>query len=44
MYYTLLRLYVQGSLSKAGLKNAVAKGWISETEYEDITGDEYAAN
>jgi hypothetical protein len=40
MYRTIKRIY-----DKTGdieyVKKAVAKGWITEEEYKDITGEEY---
>lgn len=43
MYATLKRLYNDGNgpLDKAGLKNAIGNGWITEEEYKEITGDKY---
>ncbi len=29
--------------SKQWVRDAVAKGWITETEYEEITGEKYEA-
>lgn len=42
MYARLKRLYKAGRLDKAGLQKAVEKGWISEEEYQEITGEAYA--
>lgn len=42
MYERLKRLYRQDRITKAGLKKAVEKGWISEEEYQEITGEAYA--
>lgn len=42
MYETLKRLYNAGRLNRAGLKKAVKKGWITEIQYEEITGESYA--
>lgn len=36
MYYTLLRLYNEGRLTEKGLSNAVAKGWITEEQKQEI--------
>lgn len=36
MYSTLKRLYLQGRLTDAQLDNAVAKGWISAEQAEEI--------
>lgn len=33
--------YDGGYWNEARVKNAVAKGWITEDEYETITGDSY---
>lgn len=33
--------YNGGYWSEARVKNAVAKGWITENEYEEITGAHY---
>lgn len=38
MFETLMRLYVTGKLSVAGLANAVIKGWITEAQKQDIMG------
>lgn len=36
MYNTLRRLYLTGKLDEEGLKNAVAKGWITEEQKKEI--------
>lgn len=36
MYNTLLRLYTTGKLSEKGLQNAVAKGWITVAQEQEI--------
>jgi len=36
MYFTLKRMYEAGTLNETHLDNAVAKGWISEIEKEEI--------
>lgn len=41
MYERLKRLYRQDRITKAGLKKAVEKDWISEEEYQQITGEAY---
>ncbi len=41
MYKRLKKLYEDGRLTKTGMKNAVKKGWITEAEYEEITGEAY---
>lgn len=33
--------YVTGVWSIDRVKNAVAKGWITDGEFEEITGEEY---
>ena len=33
--------YERGLWSKVRVRNAVVKGWISETEYAEITGEKY---
>ena len=43
MYDRLKRLYDDGMLSIAGLARAVVLGWIDATQYEEITGQAYAA-
>ncbi len=42
MYARIKRLYDARKLTKDGVRNAVAKGWITEAEYQTITGEEYA--
>lgn len=34
--------YDDGLWSKGWLRNAVVKGWITGSEYEEITGETYA--
>lgn len=42
MFERLTRLYNAKRLTKnKGLKNAVKNGWITEDQYEEITGDVY---
>lgn len=43
MYSRLKRLYNEGRLTKDQLKNAVSKGWITEEQYEEITGDPFSS-
>jgi hypothetical protein len=45
MYQTLVRLYNGGAgpLTIDGLKRAVSLGWISTTEYQQISGEAYEA-
>lgn len=41
--YEKVRGYYDGGFwNEARVKNAVAKGWITESEYEEITGAGYA--
>ena len=35
--------YDMGLWSKAKVKNAVVKNWITAAEYEEITGEPYSA-
>lgn len=35
--------YDNGLWSKAKVKNAVVKGWITAAEYKEITGEDYSA-
>lgn len=42
MYDYLKRLYFEGRLSDAGLDNAVAKGWITQAEADQIRADKAA--
>jgi hypothetical protein len=39
MYEYLKRLYLAGSLSDAGLQNAVTKGWITQAQADQIRAD-----
>lgn len=41
MYERLKRLYNAKRLTKTSLKNAVKNGWITEDQYQEITGDVY---
>ena len=36
------KYYDNGLWSKAKVKNAVVKGWITAAEYEEITGEPYS--
>ena len=36
MYYTIKRIYLEGRINDAGLDKAVAKGWITEAQEEEI--------
>lgn len=38
MFETLKRLYHDGTIGMAQLKNAVTKGWITEEEKQEIIG------
>lgn len=42
MYDYLRRLYLAGSLSDAGLQNAVTKGWITQAQADQIRADKAA--
>lgn len=39
MYATLHRLYLAGSLTDAGLDNAVTKKWITQAQADQIRAD-----
>lgn len=41
MFETLKRLYNEGRLSDEGLANAVVKGWITQEQYTEISGNPY---
>lgn len=41
MFDRLKKLYDNKRLTKAELKNAVKRGWITGEEYETITGEAY---
>ena len=38
MFETLKRLYDNGKLTSDGLNNAVAKGWITQAQADEIRG------
>ena len=40
-YKKVMGYYDGGYWSEARVKNAVAKGWITASEYEEITEDNY---
>lgn len=40
-YEKVKRYYDGGYWNETRLKNAVAKGWITGNEYEEITGNKY---
>ena len=39
MYERLKRLYREGKIDEQGLENAVAKGWITQEQADEIMGD-----
>ena len=39
MFERLKRLYVSGKLTAVGLSNAVIKGWITETQKQEILSE-----
>ncbi|MGN0706559.1 MAG: XkdX family protein [Faecalibacterium sp.] len=41
MYNYLKRMYDAGKLTKASMKNAVIKNWITPEQYAEITGEPY---
>lgn len=43
MYERLERLYKEGKIDDKGLDNAVAKGWITEVQAEEIRAAKEAA-
>ena len=42
-YSTVKKYYKSGLWSITKVANAVVKGWITEDEYEEITGESYEA-
>lgn len=42
-FSTVKNFYNRGMWSKAMVKNAVAKEWITAAEYKEITGEVYEA-
>lgn len=40
MYERLYRLYRDGKISESELQKAVAKGWITEEQYESIVSQD----
>ena len=42
-FETVKKYYDMGFWSEAKVRNAVVKGWITEAEFQTITGKEYAA-
>ncbi len=43
MYNSIKRYYKMGKYTKEQIKVFVLAGWISEDQFKEITGDEYAA-
>ena len=43
MFYTVKDYYDSGFWKKKAVRNAVVRGWITAAEYEEITGEVYAA-
>lgn len=43
-YKLVKKYYRDGLWSIAKVRNAVAKGWITEEEFAEITGEPYAPN
>lgn len=41
MFETIKRLYAKSG-NEAVVSNAVKKGWITEAQYKEITGKDYA--
>lgn len=39
----LKKMYEEKRATKKTLKNAVIRGWLTEEEYQDITGEKYEA-
>lgn len=44
MFAMIQKLYKAGKLTTDGVKNAVAKKWVTKEEYKLITGEEYQEN
>lgn len=42
-YEKVKKYYRLGVWTKAMVKNAVVKGWITDEEYKEITGEAYGA-
>ena len=42
-YKTVKIFYDHGLWSIARVRNAVEKGWITDEEFKEITGEDYAA-
>lgn len=40
MFERLEKLYDEGKITETHLSNAVAKGWITQTEMDEITAEE----
>lgn len=43
MFEDIKNWYEAGVWKKKAVRNAVKKGWITEAEYEEITGEVYSA-
>ena len=43
-YKLVKRYYKEGLWSLNMVRNAVVKSWITESEFQEITGEPYAAN
>lgn len=41
MFDTITRLYNEGKLNNQAVKNAVTKNWITNEQYQTITGEPY---
>lgn len=42
-FKTVKNFYDRGLWSIARVRNAVEKGWITDEEFKEITGEDYAA-
>lgn len=42
-FKTVKNFYDRGLWSIARVRNAVGKGWITDAEFKEITGEDYAA-
>lgn len=40
-FYKVKKFYDEGLWARPMVRNAVAKGWITVEEYEEITGEHY---
>lgn len=41
MFDRLKRLYAESKITINGLRKSVVKGWITEEQFKEITGEEY---